>query len=167
MPPPKAKINKNSRSKFVVIAAGLVLIVVLTISFVKILDRVKFGGPLGDNELLVIQSPWTGWSRKQPPDVKKVFDVSGAYKIDLDKMSTASSRGEDTINNSYLYIDSYDDKEITLSVNNLSVKQGAEVDKIGINLNACGMHTFTLKKGETAKLNTCSMDVGTTWTVGY
>lgn len=167
----KTKINKKSKSKFIIIAVGLVLIVFLTITFVKILDWIKFGGSLGDNKLLIIQSPWTGWSMIQPSDTKKIFDITDVNIIDLYDMSIATSEETsnmiDLFNKAYLHISSFNDNEVSLWVTNLSVKEGEEVNDVHINLNACGMHSFTLKKGETAELNTCTMDGGTSWTIKY
>lgn len=157
MPLSKDKNNKNPKTIFFIVLIGVCMIVILTISFVKIVNGLKFGfGPTGDNKLLIIKSPWTGWSVKQPRDEKSVIDISKNSKVDLGG-----------IEKSYLYIESFDDQKIYLTVTNLSVKQGDELKNVGINLNGCGMHTFTLKKGEMAELNTCSMDVGTTWTVKY
>lgn len=109
--------------------------------------------------LTIVSSPWSGWSEKQPDDVKEIIDISENKVINLNN----------TLDNSdyLLTVNKYDRDKIDLTVDGLSLKQGEQLDNKGIDLYGCGTHTFTLDRYETVELNTCTMDMGTTWKITY
>lgn len=127
----------------------------------------KFGtkmDPLPDDIriLRVTKSAWNGWSQNQPED--EVQDYYFDSEISINEITLKGLSESET---SVLKIIKHDGNSIDLSIDNLSLKQGADLSKNTINLNGCGVKDFAISLDETAELNTCSMDAGVTWTLEY
>jgi hypothetical protein len=110
--------------------------------------------------LKVTRSPWTGWSRVQPEDDTQIYVIgNGTKEIVLDGLT-----GEEKYN---LSINSFNEKTINLETDNLTVEQGSQLGSNSIDLFDCAARSFSVDIGGKAKLSTCSMDAGVTWTIEY
>jgi hypothetical protein len=118
--------------------------------------------PVDIRILRVTKSAWNGWSQNQPED--EVQDYYLDSEIILNEITLKGLSESET---SVLKIKKYNGNSIDLNIDNLSLKQGADLSKNTINLNGCGVKDFTISLDETVELNTCSMDAGVTWTLEY
>jgi len=110
--------------------------------------------------LKIITSNWNGWSQQQPLDTTEVIEINRVgQEIPLTGFTSSES--------STLQVISYNENEFTLSTVAVGLKQGAELEQKGVNLNGCTNHTFTVKSQESVLLYTCTLDAGTTWTLTY
>jgi hypothetical protein len=126
---------------------------------------VKFGtivDPLSLNQRIirVTKSAWNGWSETQPEDVVQDLIIdSNSESIQLYGLSSSEVYK--------LNIGNYDNEKISLNIDGLSLKQGENLNKSGIDLNSCTSNSFEMKIDEKVELNTCSVDAGITWTLEY
>jgi len=109
--------------------------------------------------LKIETQPWSGWSRGQPPkETSFVTVASSGQKV------VVPYSGE--VKDFLFRIDDFSQKQVTLTVNGVSVNQGDRIGK-GYSLRDCGRHTLTLSFLETAELHTCTLDGGVSWSITY
>ncbi len=158
--PKKNKVAKNYqlgkffKKNLLKIVLLIILIGLIMTSAIKSNDS-----NLNDGLLRITKSPWTGWSKQQPEDtVMEVIPKKGE-KIELIGLYDKDLYELEIIN--------VDDNSIHLQIDGLSLKQGEGLKAKGMNLRGCGLQNFVMTKGEIVELNTCSMDMGVSWTLEY
>jgi hypothetical protein len=175
--------KKNSTLKVIVIAVLVILFAIFIYLFTlsgygkcKLGQDLQFQGtrneqcvnwgtivdPISLNQRIirVTKSTWNGWSESQPEDVVQDLLIdSNSESIQLYGLSSSEVYR--------LNIGNYDNEKISLNIDGLSLKQGEDLSKSGIDLNGCTSNSFEMKIDEKVELNTCSMDAGITWTLEY
>jgi hypothetical protein len=110
-------------------------------------------------KLIIEKTIWSGWGDE--PDVTKTteeFFINDDNEIIILEGTLSSDIFELKVNQN--------DSKVTFSVNGLSVKVGDNINNKGIDLMGCrDIHNFELSIGESAELNTCTMDAGVTWVI--
>ncbi|MBD3363256.1 hypothetical protein GF362_06055 [Candidatus Dojkabacteria bacterium] len=113
--------------------------------------------PLPDSsagKLTITVTPWTGWDDGALDQEVFTYKISSADDYELPELEKFK-------------IIKHNKSEIEIKIDNLAVKQGADLDKTGINLNDCKVQTVTIKKGERIEADTCTMDGGVNWEIKY
>lgn len=142
-------------NKFILIVIVLIVCTAIFLFFnysSRSTDRTQMSQGISGT-LQIIRS---GWSEKQPSAEVTSQTPEKDKKIILAGMST-------TDNYTLTIVDSTEE-EVHLVVDGLSLQQG---EANGINLKGCTPQNFTLKRGEQATLDTCTMDAGIEWTITY
>lgn len=153
--PNKAKVKKPMLIFLIAILSivGVIAIYLLATNMTQIVETLGWSNHSG--MLKIVKSPWTGWSLKQPKDTIEYVSVEEGQVISL--------------GDSYdLNVDEVTDESLDLYLRGLFLRQGDGLNQ-GIDLDdGCLLpNDFTLARGETIELTTCTMDTGTTWIVTY
>jgi len=158
--PKKNKVAKNYKLEKFFKKNLFKIILLITFIGLVMANVMKNNNPNpNDGFLRITKSPWSGWSKQQPDDsVMEILPKKGE-KIELIGLYNKDLYELEIIN--------VDDNSIHLQIDGLSLKQGEGLKAKGINLRGCGLQKFVMTKGETVELNTCSMDMGVSWTLQY
>jgi len=151
----KAKVKKPMPIYLIILLSIVCVIAIylLVANMTQIVETLGWSNHSG--MLKIVKSPWTGWNFKQPKDTVEYVAVEEGQAISL---------GE-----SYdLNVDEVTDESLDLYILGLFLRQGGGLNQ-GIDLDdGCFLaNDFTLARGETIELTTCTMDSGTTWIVTY
>ncbi len=113
---------------------------------------------VNSGNLKVVRLPWSGWDKEKSES--KMINI----KPESGKEIVLKGVGEKEYT---LKLVDVKQEEINLVVDGLSLKQGEDISKEGIDLGGCGAQDFIINKGETVELNTCSTDVGVKWQITF
>lgn len=108
----------------------------------------------------ITKTTWSGWTSAQAtPVTQDILLDSNTEVIQLYGFSSSEMYR--------LSVKSFDDNLVSLSVEDLSLKQNTSIQQTGVNLTDCGAHDFEVNRGGKIELDTCTLDAGVTWSLEY